>query len=75
MLKSPKAPNCYAGVAQMVEQLIRNQQACGSIPHVGSMKKTGIQAHMLESLFFVVRTNPGKSHLECNHFAYTKTVI
>jgi hypothetical protein len=25
-----------ADVAQLVEQLIRNQQVCGSIPHVGS---------------------------------------
>jgi hypothetical protein len=27
-----------ADVAQLVEQLIRNQQVCGSIPHVGSNK-------------------------------------
>ena len=28
--------NLKADVAQLVEQLIRNQQVCGSIPHVGS---------------------------------------
>ncbi len=34
-----KGPSKQANVAQSVEQLIRNQQAVGSIPIVGSMKK------------------------------------
>ena len=27
---------CQANVAQVVEQLTRNEQACGSSPHIGS---------------------------------------
>ena len=30
---------CYAGIAQLVEQLIRNEQAAGSSPITISIKK------------------------------------
>ncbi len=41
-----------AGVAQLVEQLIRNQQVWGSSPHAGSIKSRGNTLTNLHSKTF-----------------------
>ena len=39
---APELISCLAGVAQLVEQLIRNQQVLGSSPSAGSIFSTGV---------------------------------
>ena len=41
----------FAGVAQLVEQLIRNQQVSGSSPVVGSLMRNGLPGHLKTQAF------------------------
>jgi hypothetical protein len=47
-----------AGVAQLVEQLIRNQQVRGSSPRAGSKKLKGIQDIILFPFFASISSKP-----------------
>ncbi len=58
----------YAGVAQLVEQLIRNQQVSSSSLLVGSMNIQGIQVFIPESLFLSL-------HNICAYFGIFKVKL
>jgi hypothetical protein len=71
-------PLCYkhfhtfAGVAQLVEQLIRNQQVRSSTLRVGSKNKQRIQSITRLNPFFISSPNPansGKLTPDCNQNA------
>ena len=49
--KNPVYYYCYAGVAQLVEQLIRNQQVAGSSPATSSINRAGFRLVILRGLF------------------------
>ena|GEM_PF-899945 len=49
--KNPVYYYCCAGVAQLVEQLIRNQQVAGSSPATSSMNRAGFRLVILRGLF------------------------
>ena len=49
--KNPVYYYCCAGVAQLVEQLIRNQQVPGSSPATSSMNRAGFRLVILRGLF------------------------
>ena len=42
--------NIYAGIAQLVEQLIRNEQAAGSSPITSSTKKHPLGVFLVENI-------------------------
>ena len=48
----------YAGVAQTVEQLIRNEKVEGSIPFTGTSTQAGLQAECLQTRFSYLRHVP-----------------
>ena len=50
--KNPVYYYCCAGVAQLVEQLIRNQQVAGSSPATSSINRAGFRLVILRGLFF-----------------------
>ena len=49
--KNPVYYYCCAGVAQLVEQLIRNQQVAGSSPATSSINRAGFRLVILRGLF------------------------
>lgn len=49
--KNPVYYYCCAGVAQLVEQLIRNQQVAGSSPATSSINRAGFRLVILLGLF------------------------
>ena len=49
--KNPVYYYCCAGVAQLVEQLIRNQQVAGSSPATSSINRAGFRVVILRGLF------------------------
>ena len=49
--KNPAYYYCCAGVAQLVEQLIRNQQVAGSSPATSSINRAGFRLVILRGLF------------------------
>ena len=49
--KNPVYYYCCAGVAQLVEQLIRNQQVAGSSPATSSISRAGFRLVILRGLF------------------------
>ena len=49
--KNPVYYYCCAGVAQLVEQLIRNQQVAGSSPATSSINRAGFRLVSLRGLF------------------------
>ena len=49
--KNPVYYYCCAGVAQLVEQLIRNQQVAGSSPATSSINRAGFHLVILRGLF------------------------
>ena len=49
--KNPVYYYCCAGVAQLVEQLIRNQQVAGSSPATSSINRVGFRLVILRGLF------------------------
>ena len=49
--KNPVYYYCCAGVAQLVEQLIRNQQFAGSSPATSSINRAGFRLVILRGLF------------------------
>ena len=49
--KNPVYYYCCAGVAQLVEQLIRNQQVAGSSPAISSINRAGFRLVILRGLF------------------------
>ena len=49
--KNPVYYYCCAGVAQLVEQLIRNQQVAGSSPATSSINRAGSRLVILRGLF------------------------
>ena len=49
--KNPVYYYCCAGVAQLVEQLIRNQQGAGSSPATSSINRAGFRLVILRGLF------------------------
>ena len=49
--KNPVYYYCCAGVAQLVEQLIRNQQIAGSSPATSSINRAGFRLVILRGLF------------------------
>lgn len=49
--KNPVYYYCRAGVAQLVEQLIRNQQVAGSSPATSSINRAGFRLVILRGLF------------------------
>ena len=49
--KNPVYYYCCAGVAQLVEQLIRNQQVAGSSPATSSINRVGFRSVILRGLF------------------------
>ena len=49
--KNPVYYYCCAGVARLVEQLIRNQQVAGSSPATSSMNRAGFRLVILRGLF------------------------
>ena len=49
--KNPVYYYCCAGVAQLVEQLIRNQQVAGSSPATSSINRAGFRLIILRGLF------------------------
>ena len=49
--KNPVYYCCCAGVAQLVEQLIRNQQVAGSSPATSSINRAGFRLVILRGLF------------------------
>ena len=49
--KNPVYYYCCAGVAQLVEQLIRNQQVVGSSPATSSINRAGFRLVILRGLF------------------------
>ena len=49
--KNPVYYYCCAGVAQLVEQLIRNQQVAGSSPATSSINRAGFRLVTLRGLF------------------------
>ena len=49
--KNPVYYYCCAGVAQLVEQLIRNQQVAGSSPASSSINRAGFRLVILRGLF------------------------
>ena len=49
--KNPVYYYCCAGVAQLVEQLIRNQQVAGSSPATSSINRAGFLLVILRGLF------------------------
>ena len=49
--KNPVSYSCCAGVAQLVEQLIRNQQVAGSSPATSSINRAGFRLVILRGLF------------------------
>ncbi len=48
LIYSVRFAGACAGLAQLVEQLFRKQQVCGSSPQVGSMRGAGTQADVAE---------------------------
>ena len=50
-LTCAKNPVYYYGVAQLVEQLIRNQQVAGSSPATSSINRAGFRLVILRGLF------------------------
>ena len=52
--KNPVYYYCCAGVAQLVEQLIRNQQVAGSSPATSSINRAGFRLVILRGLFLCV---------------------
>ena len=49
--KNPVYYYCCAGVAQLVEQLIRNEQVAGSSPATSSINRAGFRLVILRGLF------------------------
>ena len=49
--KNPVYYYCCAGVAQLVQQLIRNQQVAGSSPATSSINRAGFRLVILRGLF------------------------
>ena len=51
LCQNPVYYYCCAGVAQLVEQLIRNQQVAGSSPATSSINRAGFRLVILRGLF------------------------